>query len=110
SRPEAKAKHFVRIFPKNDNAVRSSDATRRLLTTTVDVGSAKLGVKSIRLIKNNGISVECRSAAEASALNDKLTNHTDLSASLPSKSNPTFTFFWQGTDVDFDQILNDIKS
>jgi hypothetical protein len=105
-----KERHIVRIFPKSNESLKSSEATKKMLMTTVDVKGTNLGVQNIWPTGGNGVSVECRTAAEVEQLTAKLCSHNDLKATVPRKSNPAFTLLWPGLDVDLESIPNDIKS
>lgn len=92
--------HIIRIMPKSQTEVASHEQTMNILKQTVS--TTGVGVKKMKRYRNKGLMIECRSAHEVKTINDALTGHEHLSAEVPKRRSPVFTFFWKGRDLPSD--------
>src|SRR5699024_2117103 len=100
-KPKVDLSCTLRVFPKTsdtENAkLKSSNATKELLMGLKLTG-VNIGVKAIKTIGNNGVSVLCRDQSEVNKLKDaiKAQCDSDLEANTPKKRNPTFSILLPG--------------
>lgn len=98
----ATTSHIAYVIPTEKAKSRSYDQTKSILKSV----KAKVAVKKLGHYRGNGILVECRSAADVCALEKALEGNELLSATVPKKKPPTFTFLFPGGVVP--QDMNDI--
>src|SRR5699024_9181084 len=84
----------VKVYPKStgesDSAITSAETTKQIVKC-VDLKGKKIGIKNIKSINNNGVSILCRTQTEAKALAEAIRAkaNTQLNIKTPQKRNPT---------------------
>lgn len=97
------SRHVLHVFPRQtpDTAkqINSSETTRQLLVSTVDVSKLGVGIVKISKSKDHGITVTCRSETELGKLSSELSNHSTLTSQVPPKKAPVISVLLQGKDI-----------
>ena len=102
-------KSVIKIFPKRPKAgevmkLKSSEATKQHVKNKTNNGDC--GVRGIKSISGNGISILCRSEKDAATLKSQLAEDTDLFIKEIKTKDPKFSMLLPGID----HTLEDIKA
>ena len=106
----------LRVYPKSapgasESSLKSPEATKQLLQR-LDLKGKKIGIKHIKSIGGNGVSVLCRDQSDVQILSEAIKANQDenLEVKLQTKRNPTMTMLLKGKDHDMVDIKEDIIS
>lgn len=112
--PQVDPRRTLQVFPRkptadSPNPLCSSQATMQLLKC-VNLSGLNVGIRSMKPIPINGVSVQCRNEDEVRVLGDAIrSDHPNtLSVRTPTRKKPTFSLFLPGTDHDPSSLHQEI--
>ena len=99
----------VKVYPKAttcEPAITSAETTKQIVQC-IDLKGKNIGIKNIKSINNNGVSILCRTQNEAKTLAEVIRAKVDSQVDIKThtKRNPTLTMLLQGKD----HVLGDLK-
>ena len=104
----------INVYPIGEGC-KSSEATKQLLKSSIDLSKNNIGIVKVKTIGKNGVQVLCRSKAEAENLSSIITEkNTVLQSSIPTKKYPVISFvvhendFGEDIDEKHVDLTNDI--
>ena len=104
----------IKVFPKrpSDTSVSpiTSAETTKQMVQSLDLKGKKVGIKNIKSINRNGVSILCRSQSEAKILAETIRAKvpTNLEVKTPQKRNPAMTMLLNGKDYNLEDLKQDI--
>ena len=104
----------VKVFPKPSpdasvSPITSAETTKQMVQS-LDLKGKKIGIKNIKSINRNGVSILCRNQSEAKTLAETIRAkvNTTLEVKTPQKRNPTMSMLLRGKDYNLDDLKKDI--
>ena len=98
----------MRVFPKNPEELLSSEATKAYLNT-LSLKGENIGIKHLKSIKGNGVSVLCRSEKEVEALYNKFQTDRHCKAEFVKMKLPVMSILLRGKDWNKKELEDDIN-
>ena len=104
----------VKVYPKSNTgdepAHASSETTKQLIKTFVDLKGTNIGIKTMKSINRNGVSIMCRNQDEAKDLAEAIRAKasTNLDIKTPQKRNPSLSMLLQGVGYSLQDLKEDI--
>ena len=104
----------VKVYPKettgkSSSAITSAETTKQIVQC-IDLKGKNIGIKNIKSINNNGVSILCRTQTEANTLAEviRAKGNSQINIKTHTKRNPTLTMLLQGKDHVLDDLKEDI--
>ena len=103
----------VKVYPKStsepNSAITSAETTKQVIKC-IDLKGKNIGIKNMKSINKNGVSILCRTQTEAQALAEviRAKAKTNLDIKTPQKRNPTLSMLLQGKDYVLEDLREDI--
>lgn len=104
----------LRVFPKvqtdsSKQSVESPEATKQLLQN-LDLKNKNIGIKHVKSIGGNGVSILCRDRSEVEILSKEIMakHEQDLCVKTLTKRDPTLTMLLRGKDHVQEEVKSDL--
>lgn len=97
-------KHMLKIFPKDPNSFKSSEATKNFLINKLDINTIDANIRAIKPIGRGGVSILLNKKDEVDNLKEAVDKSKELVTKVDEKTRPSFSFIVEGKDHTIDKL------